>query len=85
YAISPKIYFVGEAFTAPNIAIANVTSAAGVTQVGFYSLSPAIRTNISHNISWVVGVNGLFYTYTTKNGTSSSGFALPYAGFSFKL
>jgi hypothetical protein len=85
YAISPKIYFVAEAFTAPNIAIANVTNPNGVTQIGFYSLSPAIRTNISHSISWVVGVNGFFYTYTTRYGITGSGFALPYAGFSFRL
>jgi len=85
YAILPKIYFVAEAFAVPYIAVANVTNRNSATQVGFYSLSPAIRTNIKHNISWVVGVNGFFYTTTNFYGTSTSGLALPYVGFSFKL
>jgi hypothetical protein len=85
YAISPKIYFVTEAFAAPNIAIANVSNLNGTTQVGFYSLSPAIRTNIRLNMSWVFGVQGFFSTFTSRLGTTSNAFALPYIGFSFRL
>jgi len=85
YAISPKIYFVAEAFAVPNIAIANVTNRNNATQSGFYSLSPAIRTNIRPNISWVFGVQGFFSTSTNYYGTTSNTFALPYIGFSFRL
>jgi hypothetical protein len=85
HAISPKIYFVMEAFAVPNIAIANVTNPNGVTQVGFYSLSPAIRTNVRPNMSWVFGVEGFFSTSTSHLGTTNNGFALPYIGFSFRL
>jgi hypothetical protein len=45
YAISEKIYFVGEAFAAP--------------QVNLFTLSPAIRTNFKQNFSWVFGIEGL--------------------------
>jgi len=85
YAISPKIYFVAEAFAAPVVTITNVTNPNGATQAGFYSISPAIRTNIKHNISWVIGLNGFLTTNTSRIGTSVNGLALPYVGFSFKL
>jgi|GEM_PF-3529452 len=85
YAISPKIYFVAEAFAAPVVAIANVTSPNGATQAGFYGFSPAIRTNIKHNISWVVGLNGFLTTSTSRLGTTIGGLPLPYVGFSFRL
>jgi len=85
YAILPKMYFVAEAFAVPYISIANVTNRNSAAQLGFYSLSPAIRTNIRHNISWVVGVSGFFYTSTNQYRTTTSGLALPYLGFSFRL
>ncbi|MFI5141573.1 MAG: hypothetical protein ACHQII_04370 [Bacteroidia bacterium] len=83
HALSPKIYFVLEGFAVPNINIANVTNPNSATQIGFYSLSPGIRTNFSPHLSWILGINGFFYTSTNKYGTMGSGLALPYAGFSF--
>jgi hypothetical protein len=68
YAISEKIYFVGEAFAAP--------------QVNLFTLSPAIRTNLKQNFSWVFGVEGLL---NTRSGTSMPLLAFPYIGFSFRL
>jgi hypothetical protein len=85
HAISPKIYFVAEAFATPAISIANVTNPTGLTQIGFYSLSPAIRTNIKNNISWVIGFNGFLYVTTNQYSTTTYGLALPFVGFSFKL
>ena len=54
YAISEKIYFVGEAFAAP--------------QVNLFTLSPAIRTNFRQNFSWVFGIEGLLNA-TSGNST----------------
>ncbi|MHB8260450.1 MAG: hypothetical protein ACYDCN_08580 [Bacteroidia bacterium] len=82
YAISEKFHFVAEAFAAPNVVASNKSNA---PQVGIYSFSPAIRTSIKPNISWVFGLNGVFYTATNKGGTNNVIFALPYIGFSFRL
>ena len=68
YPISHKLSFVGEAFAAP--------------QIGIYTLSPAIRTIIKPNISWVIGLEGFL---NTTSGVSTPLIALPYIGFSFRL
>lgn len=82
YAISEKFHFVAEAFAAPNVALSNISNA---PQIGIYTFSPAIRTAIKPNISWVFGLDGVFYTVTNKGGTNNTVFALPYIGFSFRL
>ena len=66
--ISHKLSFVAEAFAAP--------------QIGIYTLSPAVRTVIKQNISWVIGLEG--FLNATK-GISTPLIALPYVGFSFRL
>lgn len=85
YGISKKFYFVTEFVAAPNIYIAGVTNPRSSTQLGIYSLSPAIRTNLKHNISWVIGANGFVTSATNRLGTTTTVFALPYVGFSFKF
>ncbi len=84
YAISAKIHFVAEFLAAPKITVYN-TSNLAASQMGFYSLSPAIRTAIKPNISWVFGIDGVFFTSTNKGSTTNTAFALPYVGFSFRL
>ncbi len=68
YTISHKLNFVAEAFAAP--------------QLGVYSLSPAIRTTGSQNISWIFGLEGFL---NTTNAVSLPVIAVPYLGFSFRL
>jgi len=66
--ISHKLFFVAEVFAAP--------------QIGIYTLSPAFRTVIKPNISWVFGIEGFF---NSTPGISTPLIALPYFGFSFRL
>jgi len=66
--VSHKLSFVAEAFAAP--------------QIGIYTLSPALRTVIKTNISWVFGLEGFL---NTTNGVSTPLIAIPYIGLSFRL
>ncbi|HKC69358.1 MAG TPA: hypothetical protein VKG26_14080 [Bacteroidia bacterium] len=85
-AVSQKIYFVLEAFAAPNIYGTRVTNPKDPNQAGLYSLSPAIRTNIRHNLSWAFGLNGFFAHTTTQNGVVANHIlGVPFIGFSYKF
>lgn len=84
YAISSKIHFVAEIMAIPNVVDYN-TSNYNTQQIGIYTFSPAIRTAIKQNISWVFGIDGVFYTSSNKGTTNNTAFAIPYIGFSFRL
>jgi hypothetical protein len=68
HPISHKLSFVAEAFAAP--------------QVKVYTISPAIRTTLRPNLSWVLGIEA--FLNTTSNVTIPF-IGVPYVGFSFRL